>query len=37
MMEIYHNLLQWGIPASQVHFHFFGPRQELAGAEAETA
>lgn len=29
MISIYHNLLKWGIPASQVHFEFFGPRQEL--------
>lgn len=29
MLSIYHNLLKWGIPASQVHFEFFGPRQEL--------
>ena len=27
MVGIYHNLLKWGIPASQVHFEFFGPRQ----------
>ena len=37
MMGIYHNLLKWGIPASQVHFEFFGPRQELEGAEAPAA
>jgi nitric oxide dioxygenase len=36
-MGIYHNLLKWGIPASQVHFEFFGPRQELEGAKAEAA
>lgn len=29
MVNIYHQLLGWGIPASQVHFEFFGPRQEL--------
>lgn len=29
MVGIYHDLLNWGIPASQVHFEFFGPRQEL--------
>lgn len=29
MINIYHDLLKWGIPASQVHFEFFGPRQEL--------
>ena len=32
MVGIYHNLLKWGIPASQVHFEFFGPRQELEGS-----
>lgn len=29
MVGIYHALLVWGLPASQVHFEFFGPRQEL--------
>lgn len=29
MVSMYHQLLEWGIPASQVHFEFFGPRQEL--------
>lgn len=29
MANIYHELLAWGIPGSQVHFEFFGPRQEL--------
>lgn len=29
MVNIYHQLLEWGIPATQVHFEFFGPRQEL--------
>ncbi|MFZ0708648.1 MAG: NO-inducible flavohemoprotein [Terrimicrobiaceae bacterium] len=33
MVGIYYNLLRWGIPGSQVHFEFFGPRQELEGAE----
>jgi nitric oxide dioxygenase len=32
MVALYHSLLQWGIPASQVHFEFFGPRQELERA-----
>lgn len=32
MVSIYHDLLKWGIPASQVHFEFFGPRQELQAA-----
>lgn len=34
MVSIYHDLIKWGIPASQVHFEFFGPRQELEGAAA---
>ncbi len=34
MIAIYHNLLKWGIPALQVHFEFFGPRQELEPAAA---
>ncbi len=29
MVNIYHQLLGWGIPPAQVHFEFFGPRQEL--------
>lgn len=29
MVSLYHDLLKWGIPASQVHFEFFGPRHEL--------
>lgn len=32
MVSIYHDLIKWGIPASQVHFEFFGPRQELESA-----
>lgn len=34
MTAIYQNLLKWGIPASQVHFEFFGPRQELEALAA---
>jgi ferredoxin-NADP reductase len=37
MIGIYHNLLKWGIPASQVHFEFFGPRDVLEGAENPPA
>lgn len=29
MVNIYDELLAWGIPATQVHFEFFGPRQTL--------
>ena len=29
MVAVYHDLLAWGIPANQVHFEFFGPRQAL--------
>lgn len=32
MVQIYHQLLTWGIPPAQVHFEFFGPRQELVKA-----
>tara|TARA_R110001592_G_scaffold16881_1_gene71350 strand:+ start:24715 stop:25947 length:1233 start_codon:yes stop_codon:yes gene_type:complete len=32
MVNIYQDLLKWGIPASQVHFEFFGPREELQKA-----
>lgn len=31
MVSLYHDLMKWGIPASQVHFEFFGPRQSLEG------
>jgi len=31
MVSLYHGLMQWGIPASQVHFEFFGPRESLNG------
>lgn len=29
MVGIYHELLAWGIPPAQVHFEFFGPKQDL--------
>lgn len=29
MINIYQDLLKWGIPANQVHFEFFGPKEEL--------
>jgi nitric oxide dioxygenase len=32
MSGIYRQLLAWGIPGSQVHFEFFGPKQELEAA-----
>ncbi|CAO1650884.1 NO-inducible flavohemoprotein [Parasphingorhabdus sp. NYA22] len=32
MVNIYQDLLIWGIPASQVHFEFFGPREALEQA-----
>lgn len=34
MASIYRQLLAWGIPGSQVHFEFFGPREALAPASA---
>lgn len=34
MINIYQDLLKWGIPAPQVHFEFFGPREELEKAAA---
>jgi nitric oxide dioxygenase len=37
MVNIYHELLAWGIPASQVHFEFFGPKQELESPSAPKA
>ena len=32
MSGIYRQLLAWGIPGTQVHFEFFGPKQELEAA-----
>ena len=32
MVKVYQDLLKWGILGSQVHFEFFGPRQELQAA-----
>jgi ferredoxin-NADP reductase len=29
MVNIYHQLLEWGVPAGQVHLEFSGPRQGL--------
>ena len=29
MMNVFHQLLEWGIAPTQVHLEFFGPRQEL--------
>lgn len=29
MIAIYQHLLRWGVPSAQVHFEFFGPRQDL--------
>jgi nitric oxide dioxygenase len=29
MVNIYHQLLEWGIAPTQVHLEFFGPKQEL--------
>jgi nitric oxide dioxygenase len=29
MVSIYRQLLAWGVPGTQVHFEFFGPREEL--------
>lgn len=37
MINIYHQLLAWGIPAAQAHFEFFGPRQELEQAQDRKA
>ena len=34
MSAIYRQLMVWGIPSAQVHFEFFGPRQELEAAGA---
>lgn len=32
MVNIYQDLLKWGIPGNQVHFEFFGPKEELEQA-----
>lgn len=30
MVNIYHELAKWGVPDSQVHFEFFGPKEDLS-------
>lgn len=35
MEGIYTDLLTWGIPPTQVHFEFFGPKQELEKSRIE--
>lgn len=32
MVNIYQDLLKWGIPGNQVHFEFFGPKEALEEA-----
>tara|TARA_R110002126_G_C10490909_1_gene504520 strand:+ start:34161 stop:35393 length:1233 start_codon:yes stop_codon:yes gene_type:complete len=32
MINIYQDLLKWGIPSTQTHFEFFGPREALEEA-----
>lgn len=32
MVNIYQDLLKWGIPGNQVHFEFFGPKEDLSAA-----
>jgi nitric oxide dioxygenase len=34
MVNIYVQLLEWGIPPTQVHLEFFGPRQELSRSKS---
>lgn len=34
MINIYHQLLEWGIAPTQVHLEFFGPKQQLEKATA---
>ncbi len=36
MVNIYYDLLAWGIPPTQVHFEFFGPRQELEKSRSDV-
>lgn len=37
MVGIYHELLRWGMPPTQIHFEFFGPRQALASQSVSPA
>lgn len=37
MSCIFHGLQDWGVPASQIHFEFFGPKQDLVLAAAGAA
>jgi nitric oxide dioxygenase len=36
MVGIYQELLAWGMPPAQVHFEFFGPRQDLNRPKSES-
>ncbi len=36
MVNIYQTLVKWDIPAAQVHFEFFGPREELEAASGKA-
>lgn len=33
MVGLYHQLLRWAVPSTQIHFEFFGPRQALESEE----
>jgi nitric oxide dioxygenase len=37
MINMYRDLLAWGAPESQVHFEFFGPRQEIENPQQTKA
>lgn len=37
MACLYHGLRDWGVPAAQVHFEFFGPKQDLILAASAAA
>ena len=30
MVGLFHGLIDWGVPESQIHFEFFGPKQDIS-------
>jgi nitric oxide dioxygenase len=36
MGGLYKSLQEWGVPSTQIHFEFFGPKQDLIGAETSA-
>lgn len=37
MVGVYRGLKSWGVDDSQIHFEFFGPRQDISGGPSQAA